>query len=728
MIIHDIKKGKRDHITIPQEQQKVSAPLDVSVKRHEVRDIVRGKNKQIDIAQEPLRKQIGLSHVKNNIETKQAFFTPVKRFVRDRFSLFSIPSFSVFMGMGVVVFILLFFLLPLARTVTVSDTIKASAKNGFSALFTASHSLESMDMSHAVTAIGQAQKDFEDARQELTKLSNFSRFLHAEGTDVSLFYTLLEVGDHFSSGGGKYVTIFQKITTLLHDLTTQSIEKNKATYHSLTDVLVPLYEDFKAGTADIQQGYDLFQTVPMNVFPREMQSSFLLLSTKLKSVLALAHTAEQEAPLFLNMIGSDYPRRYLILLQNKDEMRPTGGFIGSLIFVTFNDGWMTDLLFKDVYDFDGQLKEKIPAPRGLVPITPTMALRDSNYSPDFFVSGQDVADFLNKEGGPTVDGVIAINQGLIEDLLSLTGPIAVPGVKTPFDQDNFSLLLSYLVESKINPDHPKDILGKFAPLFLDQIKSVDPMALMDIVLSHIEQNDIAFYSPWQHMEEAFARFGLAGRVANVDNKSDYLLIADTSVSGNKSDRYITQQATHETYVSDGGKIIDRLTFEKKHTFDAQAEKTLDAVVTKAGFSPLSDAMKLLLGKGENVSFVRVYVPKGSTLLDSIGIPKEEVTTEEELNKTVFSFFLRVYPENSRKVILSYSLPFSLHISPVDMYKVLIQKQIGGLPMTVTKSLFVDNTLDVKDQYPPDGKKEFHYEKTEPLQNQIFMSALIGQGK
>jgi len=58
----------------------------------------------------------------------------------------------------------------------------------------------------------------------------------------------------------------------------------------------------------------------------------------------------------------------------------------------------------------------------------------------------------------------------------------------------------------------------------------------------------------------------------------------------------------------------------------------------------------------------------------------------------------------------------------------MQKQIGGLPMTVTKSLFVDNTLDVKDQYPPDGKKEFYYEKTEPLQNQIFMSALIGQEK
>lgn len=83
----------------------------------------------------------------------------------------------------------------------------------------------------------------------------------------------------------------------------------------------------------------------------------------------------------LELLGDRYPERYLVLLQNDSEARPTGGFIGSFMIVDINDGYITKMDFHDVYEFDGQLSEDIPAPEDIAKISKNWRLRDSNYSP-----------------------------------------------------------------------------------------------------------------------------------------------------------------------------------------------------------------------------------------------------------------------------------------------------------------------------------------------------------
>jgi len=75
--------------------------------------------------------------------------------------------------------------------------------------------------------------------------------------------------------------------------------------------------------------------------------------------------------------------------------------------------------------------------------------------------------------------------------------------------------------------------------------------------------------------------------------------------------------------------------------------------------------------------VRLYVPKGSILLDSSG-SEVEVQTYEDLGKTVFEAFYGdkypLRPLGSGKVIFRYKLPFKLRKG--GEYKMLIQKQPG----------------------------------------------------
>ncbi|MCD6225716.1 DUF4012 domain-containing protein, partial [bacterium] len=107
------------------------------------------------------------------------------------------------------------------------------------------------------------------------------------------------------------------------------------------------------------------------------------------------------APFLDWLTGREQPRRFLVLLQNNMELRPTGGFIGSLAVLQFTDGQLIDFKVNDVYQADGQLKGHVepPAPIKNILGEGGWYLRDSNWSPDFPVSAQRAAWFYRKETG-----------------------------------------------------------------------------------------------------------------------------------------------------------------------------------------------------------------------------------------------------------------------------------------------------------------------------------------
>ena len=70
-------------------------------------------------------------------------------------------------------------------------------------------------------------------------------------------------------------------------------------------------------------------------------------------------------------------------------------------------------------------------------------------------------------------------------------------------------------------------------------------------------------------------------------------------------------------------------------------------------------------------WVRVYVPKGSKLIEAKGYETGQATGED-LEKTVFEGFFTLAPLNTKTITLKYTLPFKMK-SP---YKMLIQKQAG----------------------------------------------------
>ena len=103
--------------------------------------------------------------------------------------------------------------------------------------------------------------------------------------------------------------------------------------------------------------------------------------------------------------------KYLILNQNRDEIRANGGFPGSILSFTTSYGNILDFRTDDVYYYDWNLypAKEIPPP-GLSLLTDNYGLRDVNYYPDFRDTLEKANAFIEKSGDATVTVGVALNQ------------------------------------------------------------------------------------------------------------------------------------------------------------------------------------------------------------------------------------------------------------------------------------------------------------------------------
>ena len=324
-------------------------------------------------------------------------------------------------------------------------------------------------------------------------------------------------------------------------------------------------------------------------------------------------------------------------------------------------GEVKPVLSDDIYALDEKFKSRTPAPEPILkylPKVPYWYMRDMNLSPDFRVSMEEFMKAYEKTKLPKVDGVIAVDTHLLLNLLRVLGPVGVSGYGT-FSAEEVPACncpqVIYELESfadKATPfirDDRKAILGPLMNSILANVlgspKEKLP-ALFEVGMNALQEKHVLFYFPEGGAQEAVEAFGIAGRINPYDG--DYLAIIDTNFAGAKSNLYVEQQVEQEVEISSDGAVTKTVTINYKNP------QKYDGWLN-----------------GEYRDWFRVYVPKGSELVDSSG-SEVEVKTEEELGKTVFSGFFTMRPLGVTKLVLTYKLPFRVE----GEYKVLIQKQGG----------------------------------------------------
>lgn len=135
--------------------------------------------------------------------------------------------------------------------------------------------------------------------------------------------------------------------------------------------------------------------------------------------------------------------RAVILLQNSQEIRATGGFAGSFLFIELTQGQPTIIEVRDIYQPDGQFQGYFPAPHGVEEYLSSgrgWRLPDANWSPDFPTSANLIAQFLAASGYQDIDVIGSINLRLVEKLIQVLGPLYLPDFNVTVTAENIAIL------------------------------------------------------------------------------------------------------------------------------------------------------------------------------------------------------------------------------------------------------------------------------------------------
>ncbi len=360
-------------------------------------------------------------------------------------------------------------------------------------------------------------------------------------------------------------------------------------------------------------------------------------------------------------------RTYLVLLQNNYELRPGGGFLGQYAIVKVKDGEVLSTFVEDANLLDQRITVKITPP---YPLTRKLQLkrwkmRDSNFSPDFPTNAQKAEYFYRLAGGgQKFDGVIAINANVFDHALAITGPITPPGYSTTFRAEDGALKLEEVVEKAYLGDdvaaelkqNRKAIMKVLAVEMVKRLATVDNIPKM-IEFAHRElgEKNIMLYFKDAALQNIVAGVKWDGTV-NTDWTNDYLMLVDANLGALKSDYFVDRSVNYEVDFT-GEKPIATLTHTYKHRATYGDWRTSDYH-----------------------SYLRAYVPKGSTMLERklVGYP----LTDEGFGKTYFGAFVDVVMSTEVPAMIKYQLPDTIK---EEGYQLMLQKQsgVGTTPVSIT---------------------------------------------
>jgi len=261
----------------------------------------------------------------------------------------------------------------------------------------------------------------------------------------------------------------------------------------------------------------------------------------------------------LQSVGEDWPilfattqkQNYLLMLQDSTELRPSGGYLDSVLILSLDSGKIENIDLFTSQSIDNQLNGQVEPPPDFKALTGINQwyLRDSNWDPDFPVTAKRVSWFAGKELSRQIDGVIAINQQTIAELLKILGPVKIGSPEQTITDKNFQS--TYL--SKLD-SNPQTLIFEVTEKITEKVKNLDSKQinqLTNLFIKQLESRQIMVYPTTFNslgLESAgwSGGVGISGCRSQFSCLSTYAYITDTNIGLNKADAYInkTQTITH----------------------------------------------------------------------------------------------------------------------------------------------------------------------------------------
>ncbi len=626
-----------------------------------------------------------------------------------------VPSFL--RPVGAFVLISFIFVLPLHAMNLVTNLrqtkseVETVSKEAFSYLQTGANAAMEKEADGAGNAFLRAGERFSHAQKTISELglgaSIVLSTIPTTQKNLSAAEDLLSAGEHLTIAGSR---VAEALDALTREVNPTPVSRLRILQSYLRSIVPHL-----------AQANDLLSHIKPDLIPQAERETFSAVQQRLPALITSLSQFDELSELTAHILGADSTQRYLLIFQNNTEIRPTGGFMGSFAEVKVRNGVLEQMEIPGggTYDLQGLLRQSRVAPGPLQLLSARWEFQDANWFADFPTSARQIIEFYQDAGGPSVDGVIAINATYVADLIGLLGPIEMEAYDRTIDAENFLFEAQKIVELEYDrkENKPKQFIGDLAPKLVQRAlegESEQFLTLIDHLSKGLSQKDIQLYFVDETVQRPILENGWGGAI--IQTAQDYLMAVNTNLGGGKTDGVIEEKMDVHVSIEPDGSIVNTVTLSRTH-------HGIPGVV----FTGVN-----------NVDYLRLYVPKGSELLDANGFdipderlfetPSEEWLVDpdlefaavthlkheasatdiyEENGKTVFGNWMQTPPGSTSQVEFTYRLPFNvldekndwsdrlkslMQIDKTHPYTLTIQKQSGVLDRTTTVSVSLPENL------------------------------------
>ena len=460
---------------------------------------------------------------------------------------------------------------------------------------------------------------------------------------------------------------------------------------------------FSIITSNIEKINVKINKIKYSFLPKQYQDEFLLYKDKLIELEKISKDIYLSSDIISYIIGEKSDTRILFIFENANELRATGGFMGSYALIDFKNGDIKNYEIPGggIYDLRAGFTKSLKPPEPFKTLVKKWEIQDANWFFDFEKSANKIIEFFEPSSKTSVDGVIVINSNMMEGLMNIVGDITLEENNVIFTKENIIDEMQTIISAKRNKtSQPKVIIGKLFEKISDQLlnkKDFELEKLYELFNDIKDKKQILAYFKDYKTQNNIYNIGLSGNIININDKEDYLSIVETNIGGGKTSQYIDRKVDQNINILETGEIIKTLVINKKYKkqnndFD---EKNIEFMRI---YAPLGSELISVYGfddiKTNNIIYTNYEDDKDLKNLNELSIRDFNTNTiiYNDEGKTIFGNFLYLNPGEEKQVVIKYKLPFRLELGDVQEanYKIYLQKQSGVENFNYKTSIKIDN--------------------------------------
>lgn len=415
---------------------------------------------------------------------------------------------------------------------------------------------------------------------------------------------------------------------------------------------------------------DLYGVDP-TMFPEKIKTelaTYQNLLTEAQKISDFGFTIISDLP---QILGSTVEKKYIFWFQNSNEIRPTGGFIGSYGILTFEKGKLKNLVIDDIYNPDGQIDVRNievvpPAPIKNFLGETKLYLRNSNWDPDFPRAAKTFDNLYFKINGDIISGYVALDLDFVKSLLKVTGPVFLAPYNEDISAGNLAERTQYYsgFDYKEGSADKKSFLTVLGSKLLERLfalKKENLPKLFGEIQKSLDQRHLMIYFSNSPVNALLKENGWDGSLVNTSG--DYLYVVNSNLGGTKANYYVKNKITYEiNSMTRDGLLRANLYLDYNHTGNDNSWPG----------GPYTDYVRVLSQNGSKLTGAKIAYSGG----EETDIFKDIVVSKEGSYNS-FETSFKIDPGNSVRLVFSYDLPAGLSLTKeFKKYNLVWQKQPG----------------------------------------------------